>query len=175
MKRSGPPARKTELARGKPLARSTILPAAPRVGPARTPIKRSPRPAAPRTQARTGPASKVVDAVRERDQGRCVRCGGPASNTHHREGRGMGGRKGADSARVNGPAYLLSMCGSGTTGCHGWVTEHPAAAEVEGYVLRRNATARPPACDVPVLTADGWALFDDDGTRQPTSPPEETP
>lgn len=44
----------------------------------------------------------------------CVVCGMPASNLHHEPPKRLGGvgRKGTEPPR-------LSLCGSGTTGCHG--------------------------------------------------------
>lgn len=44
----------------------------------------------------------------------CVVCGHRATNLHHEPPKGLGGvgRKGTEPAR-------LSLCGSGTTGCHG--------------------------------------------------------
>ena len=41
----------------------------------------------------------------------CVWCGKPASNLHHEPPKGLGGTK---SHRA-----VISLCGSGTTGCHG--------------------------------------------------------
>lgn len=62
-----------------------------------------------------------------RDQ-RCARCGGRASNWHEKVSRGRGGPRDRFNA--------VPLCGSGTTGCHGWVTENPAAAEAIGLYVR---------------------------------------
>lgn len=59
---------------------------------------------------------------------RCVLCGGRASNWHEKVTRGRGGPRDAFNA--------VPLCGSGTTGCHGWVTEHPDAAEAKGLYVR---------------------------------------
>lgn len=70
----------------------------------------------------------------ERAGGKCERCGIsivniPAS-VHHRRTRGMGGTKKPET-----PENLAVLCGTGTTGCHGWVGANPAdAAEAGWYV-----------------------------------------
>jgi hypothetical protein len=69
----------------------------------------------------------------------------------------MGGSK---DPRLNLPANLITLCGSGTTGCHGWVEEHPLEAREFGWAVRRG---RDPA-EVPVLTFENvWLLLHDDG------------
>ena len=62
------------------------------------------------------------------NQGRCVLCGGRASNRHEKVTRARGGPR--DEFNT------VLLCGSGTTGCHGWVTEHPDAAEQKGLYVR---------------------------------------
>jgi hypothetical protein len=58
----------------------------------------------------------------------CVRCGARGSNRHEKLPRSRGGLRDEFNTVV--------LCGSGTTGCHGWVTANPAAAEVEGLYVR---------------------------------------
>lgn len=53
-------------------------------------------------------------------------CYGTAGNWHHRRSAG----------RVWTPANGLHLCGSGTTGCHGWITEHPRDSRDHGWSLR---------------------------------------
>lgn len=148
-------------------------------GAAPSPRKALPRKAAARAfrpaLRSTGPVLVIRALCTARDAGLCVRCGSPATNLHHREGRGMGGRQGADRERVNGPAWLLWLCGMGnTSGCHGWVDQDRATAEAQGYVLRRGHALD--AEQVPVLTARGWERFADDGTRTACeSPVDDTP
>lgn len=160
--------RKTPLASGdqlksQPIPRKTAMPrATPPVDRARTPAP--PRAQRPRTPARrTGATPEVRQLVHARDGGLCVRCGAPASDLDHRRGRGMGGTKGEDSARINGPAWLLTLCGSGnTSGCHGRKEANRHDAEREGYRIPRNAQGVD-AERVPVLTRAGWVLFDNAG------------
>lgn len=69
--------------------------------------------------------------LRERSEGYCESCGLEwATNAHHRKNRSQGG----DDSLAN----LLLLCGSGTTGCHGWVTEHPAESYANGRSVRQH-------------------------------------
>lgn len=89
-------------------------------------------------------------AVKERDQGMCVRCGGPGTNWDHRKNRSQGGRWEASNGQT--------LCGSGTTGCHGFVTLNPAAAVLEGFTV--PSWARPELW--PAWRHDvGWVLYFD--------------
>lgn len=160
--------RRTPLAAGKPLARKRAMPRSSRNIPARRPARRREQP--PRPATTSGPSADTRALIRGRDRGRCVRCGDTATNVHHRRNRGMGGRRHAASAAINQPGNLLSLCGSGTTGCHGWVTGHPAEARELGYALRTNGTEDPTT--VPVQAHDGWHLYDDAGGRRRCPPPE---
>lgn len=47
----------------------------------------------------------------------------------------MGGTR---RAETNSPAALILLCGSATTGCHGWVETHPAAAHENGWAIRQS-------------------------------------
>lgn len=109
----------------------------------------------------TGVTARVRETVLGRDGHRCVSCGksiiGIPYSVHHRMPRGMGGTR---NPEVNLPANLLLLCGSGTTGCHGWLESHREKAKEWGYLIRRGTAS--PAFE-PVLTADGWRRFDNDG------------
>ena len=75
--------------------------------------------------------------VRVRAGGRCEAvvsaevCLGRATNFHHRKPRSLGGEWSA----ANG----LQVCGSGTTGCHGWITANPAGARAKGWSVSSYA------------------------------------
>lgn len=77
---------------------------------------------------------KTRELVYERDGYACRRCGVNATvcglSIHHRQGR--------QCARPNNPANLVTLCGSGTTGCHGWATDNPAEAYETGWCVRRT-------------------------------------
>lgn len=77
---------------------------------------------------------ELKTAIAERDGGRCARCGtvilgGPHSIHHLTHG----------NRSDNRPQTLLTLCGSGTTGCHGWVTENRHLARLAGWVRSKHA------------------------------------
>lgn len=96
--------------------------------------------------------------VKARDGGKCVICGAPATNLHHRKPRKHGD---------NTPANMLSLCGSGTTGCHGHITTHPHDAYTHGWSIRTNNDPT----EIPVLVrmhepgGNRFVLLDQDGER----------
>jgi hypothetical protein len=70
------------------------------------------------------------DIVAQRSGGQCEAaidhvCTRTASSMHHRRKAG----------RVWAPSNVLHLCGSGTTGCHGWIEAHPEAAHALGLWL----------------------------------------
>ena len=106
--------------------------------------------------------------VRSRDGHRCQMCGASIlnqpSSIHHRRRRGMGG-----SALLERPSNLVRLCGTGTTGCHGFVESQRTLATVRGWLLGflDDPEATPLSC------FDGWVLLSDDGSRTPCTPPSE--
>ena len=89
-------------------------------------------------------------AVKERDQDVCVRCGGPGNNWDHRKNRSQGGRWSASNGQI--------LCGSGTTGCHGFVTQNPDYAYFEGFAVPSHAHPELwPAWRINV----GWVIYFD--------------
>lgn len=74
--------------------------------------------------------------VYERSGGLCEAampgwCFHVAGNWHHRRSAG----------RIWTPANGLHLCGTGSTGCHGWVTEHPRLAMARGWVVSNYVAA----------------------------------
>lgn len=70
--------------------------------------------------------------VRERGQGWCELrldgiCLGRARNASHRTPVGQGGKW--------SPCNVLDACGSGTTGCHGYIEHHRTWAYARGLLL----------------------------------------
>jgi hypothetical protein len=116
----------------------------------------------------TGVTTLTRRLVLERDGASCVSCGRPVDvsagrySLHHRVARGMGGSK---APWINLPANLLTLCGSGTTACHGWTEFGNRQQAYEwGYLIRRGSgTALQLPESVKVLTHTGWVLFDNDG------------
>lgn len=72
----------------------------------------------------------------------------------------MGGTKDPAS---NSPANILLLCGSGTTGCHGWVESHREEAYESGFLVRRGNDPG----SLPVTTIHGHVLLGNDGGWQP--------
>lgn len=88
---------------------------------------------------------------------------GQVKSVHHRINKGNGG-----SAQYERASLLITLCGTGTTGDHGWVTQHPKAAGPAreggtGYLLPRNNSDIDPTQE-PILTFQGWRLLADDGS-----------
>lgn len=54
---------------------------------------------------------------------------------------------------------LVDMCGTGTTGCHGYVHAHPAESYANGWLVR--STTDP--ADAPIRTYRGWMILTPDG------------
>jgi len=90
--------------------------------------------------------------LRQRADWYCEICGlNRGTNAHHRKNRSQGGKDELSN--------LLLLCGSGTTGCHGYVTEHPAESYEKGWSVRSTATPR----DIPVWYRCRWIWLDDFG------------
>lgn len=104
-----------------------------------------------------------------RDGHSCRRCGRPLweddFSRHHRIPRGSGG-----CALVDRASLIVKMCGSGSTGCHGWVESHRADAELLGWLLPKLNPDIDPETE-PLFTIDGWVLLDDQGGVTPCPAP----
>jgi hypothetical protein len=114
----------------------------------------------------TDPVSAEVRRImRERSGGICEVCAvAYATNLHHRKNRSQGG--GHD------PTNLLHLCGSGTTGCHGFITGHPKLSYEYGYSVRSRLD---PAA-VPVrLARRGWTVLDPAGGYTSVAPTTDLP
>lgn len=97
----------------------------------------------------------------------CERCHGSLDrwdgySLQHRLARGSGGTKRLD---INEASWLLVLCGSGVTGCHGWVEAYPALSGPLGYrITSRMCTGD----QVPFVTTSGdWWLLDDEFGKRP--------
>lgn len=89
-------------------------------------------------------------AVAGRSGGRCEYCGHKATNMHHRRNASQGGRW--------SPANILHLCGSGTTGCHGFFTARPEMAHELGVTLRFGEDPE----QIPVRTPSDLLWLTDD-------------
>lgn len=77
----------------------------------------------------------IRDDVLDRDERLCQRCGlaleGQRYSLHHRRRRQVGGHT---------MANLVSLCGSGTTGCHGQIGSYRINAVRDGWIVPDGAT-----------------------------------
>lgn len=111
------------------------------------------------------PLARRNQLIDDREQQKCARCGviiWAGASRHHRKFRS---RRGGDEVS-NG----LLMCGSGTTGCHGWAHMNPIAARELGFAVLSHEDPT----QVPVKHAiHGWVYLDDLGGVHPRPPAPE--
>lgn len=82
-------------------------------------------------------------------------CQGRATNMHHRRKPG----------RVWNPANLLHLCGSGTTGCHGWIEANPKASREQGWwIFTGDGEPDQVLVFLRRHTGSRWFLLDDKGS-----------
>lgn len=95
----------------------------------RAPLMRR-KPGKPKRRA-AGPGKKTREIVLARDRYCCIRCGRAVdeetANLHHRKRRSQGGR--------HAPENLITTCGSGTTGCHGWIHANVTESLAAGWLV----------------------------------------
>lgn len=115
------------------------------------------------------PTRLVKELVDMRDKQRCVRCGKSLYNIpgsrHHRKLRSH-----ASKAEMHLPSNLIDLCGSGTTGCHGWVHSHPHEAREHGWIVSAYQTPTEVAVDT---SQYGRVLLTNEGTVTPLQMEEE--
>jgi len=121
------------------------------------------------TRRDTGPSRKVRLLVLARDGYRCVCCGrsviGQRYSLQHRKRRSQGGD--------NSPSNLITVLGTGTTGCHERIdSRRDPHDEAKGYTVRSNLD---PA-GVPVMVfsehGSGASVFLGDDGRYHDGPQE---
>jgi hypothetical protein len=116
------------------------------------------------------PAAVVRTAFFDRENGRCFRCrrllrweqrgavydGGWSA--HHRKPRGRGRSRDVALSVIEN---CLIVCGTGTTGCHGWVEKHRDRAIEQGLLIPGLATTdeyAPARVRVQRLSGSWWLL-----------------
>ena len=106
------------------------------------------------------PTAATLRLVEGRENNRCIVCDRylrngewPGSSHHHRKRR--------------------SQTYGDSTGCHGWIHQHPEQARALGYLLK---SYDPEPSQVPVYSCRrGWILLDTDGQWHSCPPPEDLP
>jgi len=102
--------------------------------------------------------------IDRRENQSCARCGKGIwenGSRHHRKYKSRGG---GDEVS-NG----VLLCGSGTTGCHGWAHHHPDLARAEGFAV--NSWEDPALVPVRLYLAGGRAVYLDDEGGWSLEPP----
>ena len=117
------------------------------------------------------PTRRTCDLVDARDECRCVCCGKSLYSVltfsrHHWHMRSH------SFPGLHEASNVIDVCGSGSTGCHGWIHEHPKEALANGWLVS-GYDDQPET--VPILTAQhGWVLLDNNGNWTPTEQPKES-
>jgi len=115
------------------------------------------------------PVLKVTEETRfvvfSRAGYRCERCftklaGVFGASVHHRRPRMMGGSR---KPELHYPANLIVLCGSGNTGCHGWVESNRDRSREHGYLINKVESAS----SIPFRDNAGiWYLIDNEGLKK---------
>ena len=94
---------------------------------------------------------------------KCERCGtdflGIPISVHHRRPRMMGGSK---DSTLHLPANLIVLCGTGTSGCHGWVEANRNEARRLGLLIQKVESAE----EIPFQDkSQVWWRIDNNGQK----------
>jgi len=131
--------------------------------------EKTPKPRKRAAKRSLGVSKETRVAVLNRAKYRCEKCGTSLADSfyyslHHRTPRGMGGSR---EVRLNLPSNLVAICGSGTTGCHGWIESNRSVSEDDGWLVSRY---QEPA-EVPLfISGVGWRYLTDEVTYSSTPP-----
>lgn len=122
-----------------------------------------------KSRRKTGATTEVRMSIMVRANFRCERCGTSVASIpmsiHHRRPRAMGG---THRVETNYPSNLMALCGTGTSGCHGYLESHRTEAIDYGFIVPQYEMPH----NVPVKThSHGWVLLNDDGTLTTTLEP----
>lgn len=108
-----------------------------------------------------GFSPKTRQIIYERSGGLCEICYQSAfgGSVHHRQPRGMGGTA---SVKKNQPSNGLMTCGSGVSGCHGYLESHRAEAYAKGWLVRQHDDPS----SIPFQDVLGqWYYLGEDGSK----------
>lgn len=105
---------------------------------------------------KTGPSEEVRQTVRNRDHHRCVLCGIPSGEIHHRRPRGMGGTR---QTWINLPANLVVLCRR----CHTEVESRRERYRDLGFLIPMGDDT---AEMIPLTYPDRFVFLFNDGTTE---------
>jgi len=113
----------------------------------------------------TGATPLVRMSVVLRGGGKCEICNQPLNSSqfvslHHRKPRKMGGSK---DPTLNEASNLMMICGSGTSGCHGYVESNRELSYANGWLV--HSYEEP--ITKPVLIRSATMLLDNNGGYVP--------
>jgi hypothetical protein len=116
--------------------------------------------------------TEAEQAAKDRDGDTCQRCGrnlqGQPASKHHRKLKG----RGTPPEEFDRVENIVVLCGTGTTGCHGWAHAERTASHEAGWTCW---TWEDPAVR-PCLTLVGtMVMFLEDGTKVVDEIPEIPP
>ena len=122
-----------------------------------------------KSRRKTGATDEVRMNVMVRANFRCERCGTSVQSIpmsiHHRRPRAMGG---THRPETNYPSNLMALCGTGTSGCHGYLESNRTEAMDYGFIVPQYEIPS----NVPVKTyTHGWVYLDDEGSFTTTMEP----
>ena len=105
---------------------------------------------------------KTRKIIRERAASRCEMCGVHCSDgqIHHRQARGMGGSRDAESRSAANGLYLHDRC-------HAKIESNRTDAYEKGWLVHKWEDSG----EKPVLMWDGWKVLGADGTLTPVVSP----
>ena len=109
----------------------------------------------------TGATPIVRMTVVMRGGGTCEICNKPLNSSqyvslHHRKPRKMGGSR---DTTLNEPSNLMMICGSGTSGCHGYVESNRELSYTNGWLVHSYEIPN----QKPVLIRNTFVVLDDEG------------
>ena len=122
-----------------------------------------------KSRRKTGASDDIRMTVMARAQFKCERCGQSVQNipvsVHHRRPRAMGGTK---RLETNYPSNLMVLCGTGTSGCHGYLESHRTEAMDYGFIVPQYEMPSNVAVKTYIY---GWVFLDDEGSLRTTIEP----
>ena len=113
--------------------------------------------------SKNNPSEETRQLVHMRDEWRCIRCGSSMYNNYFGEDQHHRRMRSHKFPGLHAADNIIDLCGSGTTGCHGYVHQHPTESYENGWLVH---SYEDPA-EVPINIRGLWYLLKKDGTKVP--------